>query len=145
MGHEKRLSQAEINRRFRERRAEARLCYKCGKPLPDGYGKKCCPECRKELTERQKERYAALMAEGKCYRCGQPLPEGYGKPCCETCRKMMAEKEKQRYARLIAEGLCVYCTKPAREGMVLCAACAEKQKTHKRKKSEIASGEIPEG
>jgi hypothetical protein len=132
-----------------ERRAQG-LC-RCGKPF--AANRKMCEECRKRMTETNKQ-LRAVRREGGLCRCGKPVKAGRkmcgacgakhvkevseayrrnieaglcgcGQPRVEGCSK--CERCKPRFKRATAikrqKGICYRCTKPAREGGVLCGTC----------------------
>ena len=73
----------------RDRCAAAHVCFRCGKPLPEGDTRIYCPECRGKIVQSLQERYAERKARGLCTRCGKPARDG--KTLCFDCALRRSE------------------------------------------------------
>lgn len=76
-----------------ERAAAEHLCYTCMRPLPEGWPRRQCQECRERQRELHKDRYGYRKLSGACVRCGRIAREG--RVLCEACWAAQSERQKE--------------------------------------------------
>lgn len=137
-------------RRFIERRKKQGLCLKCGKQLDrDGT---YCIECRRIISEAQKESRNWYKSHGICPRCCKNNLFGDEKVCPECSanayanrvrdierrgkeyyNRQHAEWSKNTHHKRIEQGVCTRCGKrKADAGYKTCGICRAKSKKYKR-------------
>ena len=130
---------------FYQKRKEAGLCVRCGKPAMEC--KVHCESCiekinsyrkknRERLVSELKKRFEYLKSVGICTKCGknQALP---GRNYCAECKQYQHEYNvTYRYKRYLAlknKGICTRCgVAEARPGKTLCEICFIKERTRDR-------------
>lgn len=139
---------SELDSERRERRREAGLCTRCGKPV-DVEGYVWCSKCRaKSAKSSRKSRKSAHSAyyqarnSGRCYLCGKLAIPGKG-----LCEEHYAEKKeyqrkyreknhdviRQKRLDKIAAGLCIDCGQPVGDEHTRCPRCRELRMDSNRK------------
>lgn len=96
----------EYDRKVREKRKAAGLCYQCGQPLPGGdWSVGRCPDCDKKIKSYLTARYYKRKEAGLCVSCGKPAWNGHIY-CREhvlkqddRCREYQQKKTKERKER----------------------------------------------